>query len=519
MASSLSQSGWLPERLADVRIWDVRESGNLFRGQITSLRASVEGVRRTMTIEAESYDRILDYALVGTGLVEFQHFTMTLVPYEQQDETHTPWAISSDPPWYADPYADTGIALPLLDDASVVRALLAHYWTGPELSFDVTSYGQVDAGGAAMDETHPSAEGRTYFGMTTLRDALDKTAALVSSNLSFWIDADLVFHWKVLVGTTWSGSTALPTGSSLHRLGRMLPEWRQTTLAPYDMLAGGANSITGTIALDVAQANAVDRVYIRAGTEVASDWKYLSVSSNRGTALYASAPWAIEYGSAGDALLWSQAEYERRFTYAIEATGTWFGIHVGQAMTIYAPVLGVNSATTQILQTVGVRFGPDGDRTYSLQLGDAAIRTLTAYASRSRAPRTESETKAQWPTKFGANMGAGWTIYLADVMPAPGQQQVVYAQYADAAGAALTIPGLRLQWSLILVNGSTTTTVAYTDVTNIANAWYLAVGESLTAADGRASNLLSANGTATANDVCVIKVDLAPNNAPPIRDR
>jgi hypothetical protein len=510
MDSGLAVAGWMPDPLADIRIWDTREVGNLFRGQLTNVRATVEGVRRVFAFEAESYDRLLDTTLVGTEVDYFEHFTLTFIPYEQQGPEHIADLVTREGGFWADPNASTGIALPATDDASVVAALFEHYYSGPALTWDITSHGSVDDGGPALSAEDPSTEGREYFGQTTLREALDRTASLISGYLSFWVDADLVFHWKVLRGYTWTGSVGMPTGSTRHTLVRMLPELRATDEAPYTMVQGAAGAMAGSMAMERVYSSTVDRVYVRAGTEAASGWApRFSHTSNTGTAAYLSAPWVTNGAAGGQELAYVGAEFAPRTTFSVAATGPYLGIHAGQTLTVYNPTLGINAAQTTVVQSCRVTFAPDGQRTYDLQVGDATVRTLSVYTRTKTSRKRQVIEETANPTYFGADMGALWSVWLPDTAPKPGESQLIWAQYTDAAGAALTIAGLKLYWSLT-IGDALGNTVTYTggDVAMTSHAFYLAHPATYTGADGRAVNALTTKATATASDWCIVSVEL-----------
>lgn len=497
MDSTLAVAGWLPSRLADVRLYD--DDGNLFRGQVVAARASVEGVRRVLEIDAEGYERLLDQGLVGTNLAQYVH----IIRYT--DATISPGYVftrEGDLYW-VDADANTGIAYPAQDDSSVVQALISTYWAGPTLTYDITSYGDVDQGASGSVE---DTEGRTFFDQTSLRDALDRTASLISGRLAYWIDADLVFHWRVLTGHTWTGYTAVPTGSALHTLPRLFPEYRVPPLSPYGLVAGDANSIPAKLGVDATYAQAVDSVYVRAGVAEASGWETVATGTT-GAKAFISAPWVTSTAERPTAVGYAWSEWSERVTYTVEATGPWTGIHVGQSMTIYSPTLGVVDATTQPIMANEMRFLPDGNRTYSLQLGDGPIRTMTAYTKPSARQALAVEGKLPDPITLKA---ARWIVEVGDVAPPAGTSQAIYAVYSDDAGNPLPIAGVRLNWGLTITEGSGTPyDVSTASVTNADFKFYLGLSQTVTQKDGRSMNALITGPSVTSDDSCIVWVEIA----------
>jgi hypothetical protein len=504
MSGALVATSWLPTRLADVRIWDTAETGDLFRGQVTLARAWAEGVRRVLEVEAESYDRLLDYTLVGTHLEVRYHVTQPwMAGWTFEMMVSGEWK----KPYWVDVSANTGIAYPANDDASVVDALFAEYWLGPTLTWDVTSYGIVDQPSPDAAPPH-EVEGRNYFDMTSLRDALDRTASLVSSNLAFWIDADLVFHWQVLASHTWVGNPDIPTGSERHTLVRMLPEFRDPTWAPYGMVTGATDAVTGVLTIEVAGGGAVDGVYVRAASADASGYVAVATDgTDTGARAFIEAPWVTSHDELPTAVTYASPDLTQRRTYTMTTAGPWTGIHVGQSMTIWNPTLGITDATTQAIVANEMRFLPDGSRTYALQLGDGAIRTMTANARASR--RKAQADQAREPANINERAYL-WAVNLGDVAARPGDSQKVTAQYTDNAGKPLPIAGLTLEWGLTIKEGATGTpyNVDPSSATDTSYPFYLSAQTSITAQDGRAENLLTTNTSASTDDTCVVWVAL-----------
>lgn len=502
MTSSLALAGWFPDTLAAVRIWDDREAGNLFWGQLTDFRASVEGVRRVIEIEAEGYDRLLDWTLVGTGLVGYRNI---IWDGDEGDSLHARWG-----EWFwADPYADTGIAYPARDDATIVQALIEHYWTGPTLTFDITGYGDVDAGtypSSPID--YPSIEGRTYFGQTTLRDALDRVASLISRYLVFWIDADLVFHWKTLPPATWA-TTSFPDGSNLHGLARILPEWRTAGVefTPYSAIEDDPSALRGRLGIEFVHGSAVDRAFVQAGSEAASGWSgYFRTGT--GAATFVSAPWVIAEGDLAAGLAYAAEETGPRQTFTLDVLGDWLGLHAGQVLTIYSPSLGINTAVSQVLQTASLAIGPESERTYSLQAGDSAVRTMSAYAAKA-SPRKEQRDESRKPKVFGMAQGARFDVNVEDVSVKAGTHQRVVAQYVDTAGAALPHQGLKVYWGMVIKSGTAEDlTVGSGAVTRTDLMFHLGSETGMTNAAGRVENTLYVNANATTTDAVVVTASL-----------
>ena len=507
MTSVLASDWYVGRKLADVRIWDTVDTGDLFRGQITAFRASIEGVRRVFEIEAEGYDRLLDYTLVGHETQTYYYATATYVPYADQDAYHQPYVVSEVEPYTADPNANTGIALPARDDKSVVQAFFDTYWRGPTLTYDIVQHGNVDSGSSDSMGAPGSAEGRLYFGQTTLRDVLDQIASLVSGSLAFWIDADLVFHWRVLTPVVGASSATIPSGSTLHTLPRLLPEARDVVFAPY-VVGDGGDAPMGTLRLDLPLNGVVDGVYVRAGQDGASG--LVDLGTTYGRQAYISAPWVTDAAGRGAAVAYAAAEYgsSGRLTITFETQADWHDLHVGQSLTLYHPTIGVDPATAYIVRQVTTSFRPENVRRLSLQLGDALIRTLSRYGgggSRKGFPDRNLDPQAvPWPEPGGVDMGYKIALEVQDVSPKAGESQVVYAGYADSALNRIPVAGLRIEWGLVIVTNAGTTTYEGNAATDSALMFYLAAGYSTTATDGRAINTLYAHANATSDDACVV---------------
>lgn len=83
-----------------------------------------------------------------------------------------------------DPYANT-----LADDAQTVTTLFDHYFRFNGAAVDTSGVvAFLTAGGFSP----------IYWTYTTLKSALDDLAALSTSNVQYWIDPDLIFHWAII---------------------------------------------------------------------------------------------------------------------------------------------------------------------------------------------------------------------------------------------------------------------------------------------------------------------------------
>lgn len=502
MESALASDWYGDKQLADVRIWDTVDAGDLFRGQLVNVRASIEGVRRVFEFEAEGYDRLLDYTLVGHELSTYQYATMTMVPYQDQDAYHIPYEVSISDPYYADPNANTGIALPARDDKSVVQAFFDHYWRGPALTYDIVQHANVDSGEIENIANPGAVQGRLYFGQTALRDVLDQIASLVSGRLAFWIDADLVFHWRTLP-TVGVSSPSPPSGSGLNVLGRGLPQARDVTFSPYVISQTAAEA--GRVSFELPMSGVVDGVYVRTA-QIASSGM-VDFGTSHGAQAYISAPWVTDAAGASTAANYAVNEYgtQGRMTIGFETTADWHDVHVGDSLTFYDPGLGITSAP--IVRQVTTRFLPENIRVISLQLGDAVIRTMSRYAkaSRSRAVPDRMDPEAvPWPKVPGVGMGYKIDMLVEDVQPKAGQRQVVYAQYCDSSMAPLAVGGLRLEWAISIMDGEVETEYVGNAATSDTLPFYLSGGYTVTGVDGRSANVVTAANSVTADQSCVV---------------
>jgi len=514
MASALASEWYVDKRRADVRIWDTVDTGDLFRGQVTNIRASIEGIRRVLEIDAESYDGLLDYTLVGHEVHEYVDTSQTpsVADWLAAASSGQPLDI---PTVGMDINANTAIASPEVDDASVVRAFFDQYWRGPTLTYDIVRHCDVDSGSGVSLFDPNASDRRTFFGMTNLRDVLGQIASLVSTNLAFWIDADLVFHWRTLTPVVSASTTAVPSGSTLHSLPRMLPESRDAIFSPYVASIDGDEPF-GTLRMEIPLAGVVDGVYIQGGTTQASG--LVDFGTTYGAQTYVSAPWARLDGDQATAAEYAKDEYNTtgRMTITYATAADWHDVHVGQGLTLYHPAFGIDTATAYIIRQADITFLPENVRRYALQLGDGRLRTMTAYGTRIKDPkRKEAPESVPWPDKFGVDMGWLWQVSMTDVAPAPGTSQGVWVQYTDQIGTPVPIDGLKLTWGVDIALGTdavgpdgnrTPTRYTGSDATSDSLMFYLDYATSITVGGGKATNNLHTHANASADDTCVVWV-------------
>lgn len=511
----LDPSWWSDHKLADIRIWDTVDTGDLFRGQVTNVRASIEGVARVLEVDATGYDRLLDYTLVGHEVRQYNDLSV-LTADAWMDAVAT-GSTPDVPTVWADINANTGIALPEVDDASVVRAFFDEYWRGPTLTYDITEHCTVDSGTSIdlFDETQ--SDRRTFFGMTTLRDVLEQIGSLVGSSLGFWIDADLVFHWRTLVPVISSSATAPPSGSVLHSLPRLLPESRDFVASPY--VVSETADVQGKLGIELPMQGVVDGVYVRGGTADASG--LVDFGGTYGAQAYVNAPWVRLAGEQSTAAAYAAETYGTagRTTITFVTTADWHDVHVGQSLTLYHPTLGIATPTAYVIRGVTTGFLPENVRTYSLALGDGVLRTASAYGmGRTKDPKKGPPESVPWPDKFAVDMGWDIALTITDSTPGPGSTQWILAQYTDQKGTPIAVDGLKVQWGVAIglstdpVDGDGNTVLTKywgSDATSDSLMYSLAYATSVTFGGGKATNVLRTHANATAGDVAVPLARLA----------
>lgn len=514
MESAMASAWYVDKKRADVRVWDTVDTGDLFRGQVTNIRASIEGIRRVLEIDAESYDGLLDYTLVGHEVREYADLShLTVADWLAAASSGTPIDV---PTAWADINANTAIALPATDDASVVQAFFTQYWRGPTLTYDIVSHCDVDSG-TTIDIFSPDAsDRRTFFGLTNLRDVLGQIASLVSTNLAFWIDADLVFHWRIATPVASPSTTSAPSGDVLTSLARMLPVPRDYVFSPY-VASIDSDDPFGTLRMEIPLSGVVDGVYVQGGTTQASG--LVDYGTTYGAQAYVSAPWTRLTGDKYTAAEYARDEYNGsgRLTIMYETAADWHDVHVGQGLTLYHPAVGIGTAKAYVIRQADITFLPDNVRRYSLQLGDGRLRTMSGYGSRVKDPKRKNAPESvPWPDRFaGGGMGWLWQVSMTDVAPAPGSSQGVWVQYTDQSGQPCPIDGLKITWGVDIALGTdpigsdgnrTPTRYTGSDATSESLMFYLTYPTSVTTGGGRATNILTTHANASADDTCVVWV-------------
>lgn len=237
-------NSWVPPAHADIKI-KIRSTGwTVYRGEILSTGFSLmpgEPWRR-WKLNCIDYNDELPQRKVGAfdGTVWIDESSMGVFVN-------------------IDPYAET-----LATDKLTVQQLFDHYVRirGEAVDTDTFVFQYIDD----LDQIR--------WAYSDVKAALEEMAALVQTNLQFWLDPDLKFHWQAI--PAWQDllqdATVVGSDPASSITGLMFPEGTTNlSLAPYEVVDVGSNPDDGTIGfseLDIEYSGDTmpEQVYVKGGT-------------------------------------------------------------------------------------------------------------------------------------------------------------------------------------------------------------------------------------------------------------
>lgn len=443
---------------------------NLFRGQVVGPKVENLGGSVRVTLDCEDYNRLFARGLVGAsdGVT-----TMT-----QDDGTRVP----------IDPFAINSGA----GDDDVFKYLLDTYWPGPALDY--------------AGVTHYRSQSDIVSWQTALSDLqaiCQEWAARTSGALRFWVDADLVAHWRELAPTDLPAVGFAP--GQLAMLG--YPELDPSGLifAPYELDSDSPDGSTSIMPMTMSAswdwAAMTRRVYVKGATPApeGSGWVWGTSYPDYAGDAYVDAPGSITAADREAIGRWHlQQNMRELLTGSASIPSGRDGWRVGQTLYISDATLSqvtghtLARAPTVIQRVSGRRMGPGGlgislngsDISHRVVIDGFAFEETLGSAGKATvaleivdgsgiviSPQseilitTDGTADLEYDLEFG-DVPAGalprelaqpevkqpanrFIVTVQDSQIPVGGSTLVTAQLCNAAGAPLAILNVYLEWVLL----------------------------------------------------------------------